>query len=241
VALVATSACAATPPGRPAREPIAEQHATGAPLAGRCAAEAALTRKIAETIEPPPSLAPPTTPPPPTTPATPEDRRVRTRIRNLEDRVRELKRRISRAAAPIDLEIRLKSALPPAYVIESVRVWLDDQPVLAAQDAEPSVVNAHVAPGDHHVVVSAVLRGNFRGGIYDSVGFCFVTRSGYAFVALPTPKPTPRGDQPLSLEAVLEEGDPNAMFSARPRLRFAGLPPARRVDLASDQPDFEME
>ena len=223
---------AASPAANP--PPAAGAAAAPAPLAG--ATTAAPTPAVAGKPLAPAgpgalaAVAAPTTPPPMDGPT------YAVRLRDLEQRIDELKEQIRRSHTRLSLlsdtilsgggagshaNIKFKNELSSAFRVTRVLVVLDgavqynktDQSGTLAEQAEIPIINGSVPPGDHTVQVLVNLQGNGYGVFSYLRGYRFEVRSSHSFTAVE--------GKTINLDTtVYEKGGVTTPLEERPAIRY---------------------
>lgn len=173
------------------------------------------------------------------------------RLRDLEQRIDELKEQIRRSHTRLSLlsdtilsgggagaraSIRFQNELSSAYRVTRVLVVLDgavqynktDQSGALADQAEIPIFNGSVPPGDHTLQVLVNLQGNGYGVFSYLRGYRFEMRSSHSFTAVE--------GKTINLQAVAyEKGGVTTPLEERPAVRYVEKVVAGLVD-ASTQP-----
>jgi hypothetical protein len=251
--------------GAEAAPPAPPPATSAAPAAGPAAKKAAAA---APAMPPaPPSSAAPAAPPaaPPGAPAAPpgpakagapaapamDGPTYAVRLRDLEQRIDELKEQIRRSHTRLSLlsdtilsgggagsrsSIRFQNELSSAFRVTRVLVVLDgavqynktDQSGALAEQAEIPIFNGSVPPGDHTLQVLVNLQGNGYGVFSYLRGYRFEVRSSHSFTAVE--------GKTINLQAIAyEKGGVTTPLEERPAVRYVEKVVAGLVD-ASTQP-----
>jgi len=218
---------AASPAANP--PPAAGAAAAPAPLAG---ATTAVAGKPLAPAGPGAlaAVAAPTTPPPMDGPT------YAVRLRDLEQRIDELKEQIRHSHTRLSLlsdtilsgggagshaNIKFKNELSSAFRVTRVLVVLDgavqynktDQSGTLAEQAEIPIINGSVPPGDHTVQVLVNLQGNGYGVFSYLRGYRFEVRSSHSFTAVE--------GKTINLDTtVYEKGGVTTPLEERPAIRY---------------------
>jgi hypothetical protein len=176
------------------------------------------------------AVAAPTTPPPMDGPT------YAVRLRDLEQRIDELKEQIRRSHTRLSLlsdtilsgggagshaNIKFKNELSSAFRVTRVLVVLDgavqynktDQSGTLAEQAEIPIINGSVPPGDHTVQVLVNLQGNGYGVFSYLRGYRFEVRSSHSFTAVE--------GKTINLDTtVYEKGGVTTPLEERPAIRY---------------------
>ena len=154
------------------------------------------------------ALAQETPPAQPAAPATPviEDTDYAIKLRNLEERVNDLKERIFRSKARLILlretvlngvisgakaHIIHRNEMGSSFTLEQVSYSLDGAPLFNKTDTEGALddqeeielFNGSIVPGNHNISVYLLYRGNGYGVFSYLKGYTFKIKSSYAFTA----------------------------------------------------------
>jgi hypothetical protein len=255
--------------GAEAAPPAPPPATSAAPAAGPAAKKAAAA---APAMPPaPPSSAAPAAPPgappaaPPGAPVAPpgaakagapaapamDGPTYAVRLRDLEQRIDELKEQIRRSHTRLSLlsdtilsgggagsrsSIRFQNELSSAFRVTRVLVVLDgavqynktDQSGALAEQAEIPIFNGSVPPGDHTLQVLVNLQGNGYGVFSYLRGYRFEVRSSHSFTAVE--------GKTINLQAIAyEKGGVTTPLEERPAVRYVEKVVAGLVD-ASTQP-----
>ncbi|NLE47754.1 MAG: hypothetical protein GX614_05085 [Sandaracinaceae bacterium] len=175
------------------------------------------------------------------------------RLRDLEQRINELKEQIFRSKARLSLlaETVLEGAvvgsqavivyedkMSPSFRLVQLVVALDGAPLFSRADDEGGIIEGDmlqvfhgaIVPGEHTLTVSVELQGHGYGMFTYLKGYRFKVRSSYSFTA-------PEG-RAITVRVVgYEQGGPTAPLEERPALRFV----ERVEDRVSDLGDREAE
>jgi hypothetical protein len=183
------------------------------------------------------------------------------RLRDLEQRIDELKEQIRRSHTRLSLlsdtilsgggagsraAIRFQNELSSAFRVTRVLVVLDgavqynktDQSGALAEQAEIPIFNGSVPPGDHTLQVLVNLQGNGYGVFSYLRGYRFEVRSSHSFTAVE--------NKTINLNAVAyEKGGVTTPLEERPAVRYvekvvAGLVDAAAAPAAAAQPVQQM-
>ncbi|WP_437275695.1 hypothetical protein WME90_31200 [Sorangium sp. So ce375] len=211
---------AAAPASAPAA-PAAGAAAAGAPAAGAAAAPPAPTSAPAASAAAAPAMDGPT---------------YAVRLRDLEQRIDELKEQIRRSHTRLSLlsdtilsgggagsraSIRFNNELSSAFRVTRVLIVLDgavqynktDQSGALAEQTEIPIFNGSVPPGDHTLQVLVNLQGNGYGVFSYLRGYRFEVRSSHSFTAVE--------GKTINLQAVaFEKGGVTTPLEERPAVRF---------------------
>jgi hypothetical protein len=225
----AAAPTAASPAGNP--PPAAATGAVAAPPAGATTAPVAGGKPLAPAG--PGALAAaaaPITPPPMDGPT------YAVRLRDLEQRIDELKEQIRRSHTRLSLlsdtilsgggagshaNIKFKNELSSAFRVTRVLVVLDgavqynktDQSGTLAEQAEIPIINGSVPPGDHTVQVLVNLQGNGYGVFSYLRGYRFEVRSSHSFTAVE--------GKTINLDTIVyEKGGVTTPLEERPAIRY---------------------
>jgi hypothetical protein len=158
------------------------------------------------------------------------------RLRDLEQRIDELKEQIRRSHTRLSLlsdtilsgggagshaSIKFKNELSSAFRVTRVLVVLDgavqynktDQSGTLAEQAEIPIINGSVPPGDHTVQVLVNLQGNGYGVFSYLRGYRFEVRSSHSFTAVE--------GKTINLDTtVYEKGGVTTPLEERPAIRY---------------------
>ena len=158
------------------------------------------------------------------------------RLRDLEQRIDELKEQIRRSHTRLSLlsdtilsgggagshaNIKFKNELSSAFRVTRVLVVLDgavqynktDQSGTLAEQAEIPIINGSVPPGDHTVQVLVNLQGNGYGVFSYLRGYRFEVRSSHSFTAVE--------GKTINLDTtVYEKGGVTTPLEERPAIRY---------------------
>lgn len=175
------------------------------------------------------------------------------RLRDLEQRINELKEQIFRSKARLSLlaETVLEGAvvgsqavivyedkMSPSFRLVQLVVALDGAPLFSRADDEGGIVeggelqvfHGAIVPGEHTLTVSLEFQGHGYGMFTYLKGYRFKVRSSYSFTA-------PEG-RAITVRVVgYEQGGPSTPLEERPALRFV----ERLEDRVSDRGDREAE
>ena len=183
------------------------------------------------------------------------------RLRDLEQRIDELKEQIRRSHTRLSLlsdtilsgggagsraAIRFQNELSSAFRVTRVLVVLDgavqynktDQSGALAEQAEIPIFNGSVPPGDHTIQVLVNLQGNGYGVFSYLRGYRFEVRSSHSFTSVE--------NKTINLNAVAyEKGGVTTPLEERPAVRYvekvvAGLVDAAAAPAAAAQPVQQM-
>lgn len=252
--------------GAEAAPPVPPPATSAAPAAGPAAKKAT----AAPATPPPPASAAPAAPPgapsgPPAAPLAPpgpakagapaapamDGPTYAVRLRDLEQRIDELKEQIRRSHTRLSLlsdtilsgggagsrsSIRFQNELSSAFRVTRVLVVLDgavqynktDQSGALAEQAEIPIFNGSVPPGDHTLQVLVNLQGNGYGVFSYLRGYRFEVRSSHSFTAVE--------GKTINLQAIAyEKGGVTTPLEERPAVRYVEKVVAGLVD-ASTQP-----
>ena len=183
------------------------------------------------------------------------------RLRDLEQRIDELKEQIRRSHTRLSLlsdtilsgggagsraAIRFQNELSSAFRVTRVLIVLDgavqynktDQSGALAEQAEIPIFNGSVPPGDHTLQVLVNLQGNGYGVFSYLRGYRFEVRSSHSFTAVE--------NKTINLNAVAyEKGGVTTPLEERPAVRYvekvvAGLVDAAAAPAAAAQPVQQM-
>jgi hypothetical protein len=229
---------AAAPPaaGAPAAGTPAAGGAPGAaaPLAGTAAGAAGAT--VAGAGKPLAPAGPGAVAAAPTTAPAMDGPTYAVRLRDLEQRIDELKEQIRRSHTRLSLlsdtilsgggagshaNIKFKNELSSAFRVTRVLVVLDgavqynktDQSGTLAEQAEIPIINGSVPPGDHTVQVLVNLQGNGYGVFSYLRGYRFEVRSSHSFTAVE--------GKTINLDTtVYEKGGVTTPLEERPAIRY---------------------
>jgi hypothetical protein len=173
------------------------------------------------------------------------------RLRDLEQRIDELKEQIRRSHTRLSLlsdtilsgggagsrsSIKFQNELSSAFRVTRVLVVLDgavqynktDQSGALADQAEIPIFNGSVPPGDHTLQVLVNLQGNGYGVFSYLRGYRFEVRSSHSFTAVE--------GKTIQLQAIAyEKGGVTTPLEERPAIRYVEKVMAGLVD-ASSQP-----
>ncbi|WP_437903315.1 hypothetical protein WME95_32860 [Sorangium sp. So ce327] len=211
--------------------------ATGAPAAG-AAAPAATVAPAAGATAAPAAPAAPTSAPAAGAAAAPamDGPTYAVRLRDLEQRIDELKEQIRRSHTRLSLlsdtilsgggagsraAIRFNNELSSAFRVTRVLIVLDgavqynktDQSGALAEQTEIPIFNGSVPPGDHTLQVLVNLQGNGYGVFSYLRGYRFEVRSSHSFTAVE--------GKTINLQAVaFEKGGVTTPLEERPAVRF---------------------
>jgi hypothetical protein len=232
----------------------AKKGAAAAASAAASAAPAALTAAAAPPPAPAGSVAGKAGPPGPTGPAPAaapamDGPTYAVRLRDLEQRIDELKEQIRRSHTRLSLlsdtilsgggagsraAIRFQNELSSAFRVTRVLVVLDgavqynktDQSGALAEQAEIPIFNGSVPPGDHTLQVLVNLQGNGYGVFSYLRGYRFEVRSSHSFTAVE--------NKTINLNAVAyEKGGVTTPLEERPAVRYVEKVVAGLVDAAA--------
>lgn len=238
--LAAMTAVGQDEEGEPAAEQPAAEEATAD---GEAAGEAAAEGEGEAAAEPPaeePAGVEATTTTTATNSATPEDIDAGTyavRLRDLEQRINELKEQIFRSKARLSLlaETVLQGVVAGAqtvivhenkmsgsYRLVKAVYALDGAPILNKADEEGGlserqsfdVYNGSIVPGEHTLTVNLEYRGHGYGIFSYLKGYRFKVRSSYSFSA-------PEGKAVHLKVVAFEKGGPTAPLEERPAIRYS--------------------
>ena len=212
--------------------------AAGAPAKGAAAAPAPASAPVAPAAGA--AAAPPasTSAPAASAPATPamDGPTYAVRLRDLEQRIDELKEQIRRSHTRLSLlsdtilsgggagsraSIRFNNELSSAFRVTRVLIVLDgavqynktDQSGALAEQTEIPIFNGSVPPGDHTLQVLVNLQGNGYGVFSYLRGYRFEVRSSHSFTAVE--------GKTINLQAVaFEKGGVTTPLEERPAVRF---------------------
>lgn len=158
------------------------------------------------------------------------------RLRDLEQRIDELKEQIRRSHTRLSLlsdtilsgggagshaNIKFKNELSSAFRVTRVLVVLDgavqynktDQSGTLAEQAEIPIINGSVPPGDHTVQVLVNLQGNGYGVFSYLRGYHFELRSSHSFTAVE--------GKTINLDGIVfEKGGVTTPLDQRPAIRY---------------------
>jgi hypothetical protein len=158
------------------------------------------------------------------------------RLRDLEQRIDELKEQIRRSHTRLSLlsdtilsgggagshaNIKFKNELSSAFRVTRVLVVLDgavqynktDQSGTLAEQAEIPIINGSVPPGDHTVQVLVNLQGNGYGVFSYLRGYRFEVRSSHSFTAVE--------GKTINLDTIVyEKGGVTTPLEERPAIRY---------------------
>ena len=158
------------------------------------------------------------------------------RLRDLEQRIDELKEQIRRSHTRLSLlsdtilsgggagshaNIKFKNELSSAFRVTRVLVVLDgavqynktDQSGTLAEQAEIPIINGSVPPGDHTVQVLVNLQGNGYGVFSYLRGYRFEVRSSHSFTAVE--------GKTINLDTIVyEKGGVTTPLEERPAVRY---------------------
>ena len=172
---------------------------------------------------------------PPTAPAM-DGPTYAVRLRDLEQRIDELKEQIRRSHTRLSLlsdtilsgggagshaNIKFKNELSSAFRVTRVLVVLDgavqynktDQSGTLAEQAEIPIINGSVPPGDHTVQVLVNLQGNGYGVFSYLRGYRFEVRSSHSFTAVE--------GKTINLDTIVyEKGGVTTPLEERPAIRY---------------------
>lgn len=175
------------------------------------------------------------------------------RLRDLEQRINDLKEQIFRSKARLSLlaETVLEGAvvgsqavivyedkMSPSFRLVQLVVALDGAPLFSRADDEGGIVEGDelqvfhgaIVPGEHTLTVSLEFQGHGYGMFTYLKGYRFKVRSSYSFTA-------PEG-RAITVRVVgYEQGGPTAPLEERPALRFV----ERVEDRVSDTGDRKAE
>jgi hypothetical protein len=192
------------------------------------------------------AVAAPTTPPPMDGPT------YAVRLRDLEQRIDELKEQIRRSHTRLSLlsdtilsgggagshaNIKFKNELSSAFRVTRVLVVLDgavqynktDQSGTLAEQAEIPIINGSVPPGDHTVQVLVNLQGNGYGVFSYLRGYRFEVRSSHSFTAVE--------GKTINLDTtVYEKGGVTTPLEERPAIRYVEKVASGIADAANAPP-----
>ncbi|WP_437314267.1 hypothetical protein [Sorangium sp. So ce385] len=223
-----TTAAPAASPGTTAA-PAASPGATAAPAAGAAASPGATAA---------PAASPGATAAPAAGAAAPamDGPTYAVRLRDLEQRIDELKEQIRRSHTRLSLlsdtilsgggagsraSIRFNNELSSAFRVTRVLIVLDgavqynktDQSGALAEQTEIPIFNGSVPPGDHTLQVLVNLQGNGYGVFSYLRGYRFEVRSSHSFTAVE--------GKTMNLQAVaFEKGGVTTPLEERPAVRF---------------------
>ncbi|AUX35332.1 MULTISPECIES: hypothetical protein [Sorangium] len=229
----ATGAAAASPgtTAAPAAGAAASPGTTAAPAAGAAASPGT-------TAAPAPAASPGATAAPAAGAAAPamDGPTYAVRLRDLEQRIDELKEQIRRSHTRLSLlsdtilsgggagsraSIRFNNELSSAFRVTRVLIVLDgavqynktDQSGALAEQTEIPIFNGSVPPGDHTLQVLVNLQGNGYGVFSYLRGYRFEVRSSHSFTAVE--------GKTINLQAVaFEKGGVTTPLEERPAVRF---------------------
>ncbi|WP_437323930.1 hypothetical protein [Sorangium sp. So ce381] len=230
---------AAPAPVNGAQAAPAPASATVAPAAG-AAAPAATVAPAAGAAAAPGATAAPAAPPAPAAGAAAapamDGPTYAVRLRDLEQRIDELKEQIRRSHTRLSLlsdtilsgggagsraSIRFNNELSSAFRVTRVLIVLDgavqynktDQSGALAEQTEIPIFNGSVPPGDHTLQVLVNLQGNGYGVFSYLRGYRFEVRSSHSFTAVE--------GKTINLQAVaFEKGGVTTPLEERPAVRF---------------------
>lgn len=175
------------------------------------------------------------------------------RLRDLEQRINELKEQIFRSKARLSLlaetvlegavvgsqaVIAYEDKMSPSFRLVQLVVALDGAPLFSRADDEGGIVDGGtlqvfhgaIVPGEHTLTVSLEFQGHGYGMFTYLKGYRFKVRSSYSFIA-------PEG-RAITVRVVgYEQGGPSAPLEERPALRFV----ERVEDRVSELGDREAE
>jgi hypothetical protein len=249
----------AAPPAASAA-PAAGAPAAGAPAAGAPAAGAPVAGASPSTPGVTPGAAPGAAPPAApvaggaTGPAAPamDGPTYAVRLRDLEQRIDELKEQIRRSHTRLSLlsdtilsgggagaraTIKFQNELSSAFRVTRVLVVLDgavqynktDQSGALADQAEIPIFNGSVPPGDHTLQVLVNLQGNGYGVFSYLRGYRFEVRSSHSFTAVE--------GKTVNIDAVsYEKGGVTTPLEERPAVRYGEKIVAGLTDTSSPAP-----
>ncbi|MBK8012225.1 MAG: dihydrolipoamide acetyltransferase [Deltaproteobacteria bacterium] len=165
-----------------------------------------------------------------------EDSESALKLRDLEEKVSDLKERVFRSKARLILlketvmngvisgaraRIVHRNEMGSAFVLRQVNYSLDGAPLLSKQDEgddldgqeEIELFNGSIVPGNHNLAVYLVYQGNGYGIFSYLRGYTFKIRSSYAFTA--------EEGKTTTLKAVAyEKGGITADLKDRPAIRY---------------------
>lgn len=230
----AAASSAAPVAGAPAASPpaagTAGAPAANTPATGAAGAAGATTGKAVAPAGPAAVAAAPTAAPAMDGPT------YAVRLRDLEQRIDELKEQIRRSHTRLSLlsdtilsgggagshaSIKFKNELSSAFRVTRVLVVLDgavqynktDQSGTLAEQAEIPIINGSVPPGDHTVQVLVNLQGNGYGVFSYLRGYRFEVRSSHSFTAVE--------GKTINLDTtVYEKGGVTTPLEERPAIRY---------------------
>jgi hypothetical protein len=240
----AKPAASAAAPAAPAAAKPADKKDAAAPAAATTAAPAATPTAAPTSATPTPAATPPATPPAPTTTSSGEasgsldGATYVVRLRDLEQRIDELKEQIRRSHTRLSLlsdtilsggvggaraEITFKNDLSSAFRVTGATFVLDgavqynktdesENSALAAQKEIP-VFSGSIPPGDHTLQIVLRLRGHGYGVFSYLRGYKFQVPSSHTF--------TITEGKTLKLDVVAwEKGDVTTALEQRPSIRY---------------------
>jgi hypothetical protein len=226
----AAAPAAGAPGAAPAAAGVAGSPAANTPPAGAAVASGAATGKAVAPAGPAAVAAAPAAPPAMDGPT------YAVRLRDLEQRIDELKEQIRRSHTRLSLlsdtilsgggagshaSIKFKNELSSAFRVTRVLVVLDgavqynktDQSGTLAEQAEIPIINGSVPPGDHTVQVLVNLQGNGYGVFSYLRGYRFEVRSSHSFTAVE--------GKTINLDTtVYEKGGVTTPLEERPAIRY---------------------
>ena len=174
------------------------------------------------------------------------------RLRDLEQRIDELKEQIRRSHTRLSLlsdtilsgggagsraNVRFQNELSSAFRVTRVLVVLDgavqynktDQSGALADQAEIPIFNGSVPPGDHTLQVLVNLQGNGYGVFSYLRGYRFEVRSSHSFTAVE--------GKTMNLQAIAyEKGGVTTPLEERPAVRYVEKVVAGLVDTSTNTP-----
>jgi hypothetical protein len=212
--------------------------AAGAPAKGAAAAPAPASAPVAPAAGAAAAPPAPTSAPAASAPAAPamDGPTYAVRLRDLEQRIDELKEQIRRSHTRLSLlsdtilsgggagsraSIRFNNELSSAFRVTRVLIVLDgavqynktDQSGALAEQTEIPIFNGSVPPGDHTLQVLVNLQGNGYGVFSYLRGYRFEVRSSHSFTAVE--------GKTINLQAVaFEKGGVTTPLEERPAVRF---------------------